>query len=65
MHSKHSALGSRILGINRNNHVILPLETNMAVSWLKCPDNERHFVELRRCFTVNFTTNEAKQAAQR
>ena len=27
---KHSALGSRILGIKRNDDVILPLVTNMA-----------------------------------
>ena len=32
MYSKHPALGGRILGINRNNDVILPLETNMASS---------------------------------
>ena len=29
MFSKHSALVSRILGINRNNDVIFPLVTNM------------------------------------
>ena len=32
MYSNHSAPGSRILGINRNNDVILPLETIMASS---------------------------------
>ena len=33
MYSKHSAaLESRMLGINRNNYVILPLVTNMASS---------------------------------
>ena len=31
MYSKHSTLGSRILGINRNNGVISPLETKMKV----------------------------------
>ena len=36
MYSKHSALGSRITGINGNNDVIIMLETNMASSWLKC-----------------------------
>ena len=40
MYSKHSAMGYRILRINRNNDVILPLETNMASSWLKCREKE-------------------------
>ena len=65
MYSKHSALGSRIIGINRNNDVILPLETNMASSWQKCREKERHCVEQRRHFTVNFTTKGAKEAVQR
>ena len=59
---KHSALGRRILGINRSNDVILPLVTNMASSWLKCSEVKRHFVEQRRHFTVNFTTKGAKEA---
>ena len=33
--SKHSALGSRILGINRNNDVIFPLETNKMAKVLR------------------------------
>ena len=61
MYSKHSALGSRILGICRNKDVILPLETNMASSWKK----ERHCVEQRIYFTVNFTTKVANEAVQR
>ena len=64
MYSKHSALGSRMLGINRNNEVISPLETKMASSWQKCYEKERHFVEQRRQFTVNFTRKGAKEAVE-
>ena len=35
MYSKHSALGSRILGINRKNDVILPLERTHGVELAK------------------------------
>ena len=67
MYSKHSALGSRILGINRNNinGDILPLERNMASSWLKRSENEGHFVEQRTYFTVNLNKNGTKEAVQR
>ena len=65
MYSKHSALGRRILGINRNNDVILPMETNMASSWQKCREKERHCVEQRRHFAVYFSTKVAKEAVQR
>ena len=65
MYSKHSALGSRTLGINRNNDVILPLQTNVSSNLLKCREKERHFVEQRRNFTVNFTINRAKESVQR
>ena len=58
-YSKHSALGSRTLGIN--NDVNLPLETNMASSWLKCREKERHFVEQKTHFIVNFTKRKQKK----
>ena len=64
MYSKHSALGNRILGINRNNNAISPLETKMASSWQKCREKERYFVEQRRHFTVNFTRKGEKEAVE-
>ena len=56
MYSKHSALGSRVLGIHRSNDVILPLETKVKAF---CgAENRRHF-------TVNFIMKEAKEAVQK
>ena len=52
MYSKHSALGNRILRINRNNDVILLLETKMAYT-IVGSSVERHFQKQRRHFTIN------------
>ena len=61
MSSEHSTLGSRILGINRNNDVIPLQKTNMASSWQKCGEKERHFLKKRTHFTVNSQQKEQKR----
>ena len=50
-----------MLGINRNNDVILLLETNMAASWLKCWEKKRLSMEQRRHLLVFSQQMEKKQ----